>query len=155
MSRVEKLLLPLTALASAACQNPASAATNNSATGSEPKPPVEHVGAWQAPRGAKQVPIWPATAPDGTFRPQPPESVETYDDPAAVGGKSQAVLNIAMPTMTIMPAKGVSTHVAVIVFPGGGFQKVFIDLEGTEICNWLTAKGRHLHRLQISRTRWR
>lgn len=141
MSRVQKLLLPLVALASAACQNPHSAAANTGAGGSEPKPPVEQVGAWQAPRGAKQIPIWPGTAPDGTFRPQPPESVETCDDPAAVGGKSQAVLNIAMPTLTIMPAKGVNTHIAVIVFPGGGFQKVFIDLEGTEICDWLTQKG--------------
>jgi acetyl esterase/lipase len=67
--------------------------------------------------------------------------VETYDDPGAVGGRSQAVLNIAVPTMTVMPAKGRSTGMAVIVFPGGGFQKVFIDLEGTEICDWLTGKG--------------
>jgi acetyl esterase/lipase len=43
--------------------------------------------------------------------------------------------------MTIMPAKGRKTGAAVIVFPGGGFQKVFVGLEGTEICEWLTAKG--------------
>ncbi|MGN6850412.1 MAG: alpha/beta hydrolase [Sphingomicrobium sp.] len=96
---------------------------------------------WHAPAGATEVPIWPGSAPNGTFRPQPPESVETYVDAAAVGGKSQAVLNIAVPTMTIMPAKGSHTGATVIVFPGGGFQKVFIDLEGTEICRWLTAKG--------------
>ena len=30
---------------------------------------------------------------------------------------------------------------AVVVFPGGGFQILAIDLEGTEICDWLTAKG--------------
>jgi acetyl esterase/lipase len=29
----------------------------------------------------------------------------------------------------------------VIVFPGGGFNAVVITLEGTEICDWLTAKG--------------
>ncbi len=87
------------------------------------------------------MPIWPSDAPNGTFRPQPPESVQTYDDPGAVSGKSEAVLNIAVPTMTIMPAKGRNTGTAVIVFPGGGFQKVFIGLEGTEICDWLTSKG--------------
>ena len=43
--------------------------------------------------------------------------------------------------MTITPPKGANTRTAVIVFPGGGFQKVFIDLEGTEVCDWLTAKG--------------
>ena len=135
MSRIGKLLSASLALTGAACQNSASATTG------EPKPPVEHVGVWRAPPGASQIPIWPGAAPDGTFRPQPPESVETYDDPAAAGGKSQAVLNIAVPTMTIMPAKGANARTAVIVFPGGGFQKVFIDLEGTEICDWLTAKG--------------
>ena len=86
-------------------------------------------------------PSWPGAAPDGTFRPQPPESVQTYDDAAAVDGKSQAVLNIATPTMTVTPAKGRRTGTAVIVFPGGGFQKVFVDLEGTEICDWLTGRG--------------
>nr|WP_231708262.1 alpha/beta hydrolase [Sphingomonas populi] len=87
------------------------------------------------------MPLWPGDAPNGTFRPQPPESVQTYDDAGVLGGKSEAVLNIAVPTMTIMPAKGRKTGTAVIVFPGGGFRKVFIGLEGTEICDWLTRKG--------------
>jgi acetyl esterase/lipase len=43
--------------------------------------------------------------------------------------------------MTIMPAQGRANGTAVIVFPGGGFQKVFVDLEGIEICAWLTARG--------------
>lgn len=43
--------------------------------------------------------------------------------------------------MTILPPKRHNARTAVIVFPGGGFQKVFIDLEGTEICDWLTARG--------------
>jgi acetyl esterase/lipase len=30
---------------------------------------------------------------------------------------------------------------AVIVFPGGGYQILAIDLEGTEVCDWLTQKG--------------
>ena len=87
------------------------------------------------------MPIWPGSAPDGTFRHQPPESVESYNDAGVAGGKSEAVLNIAVPTMTIMPAKARNTRTAVIVFPGGGFQKVFIGVEGTEICQWLTGKG--------------
>jgi acetyl esterase/lipase len=138
--RFERLLLPLLALVSAASQNSAAGAGNNVGSSRE-KPPIDAVGVWQAPPGSKQIRIWPGNAPDGTFRPQPPESVRTFDDAAGVGGKSQAVLNIAVPTMTVFPAKGVNTRTAVIVFPGGGFQKVFIDLEGTEICRWLTAKG--------------
>ncbi len=98
-------------------------------------------GIWQPRTGLKQVPIWPGSPPDGTFRPQPPESVQTFKEPPLYGGKSEAVLDIAIPTMTIMPPKGRNTGTAVIVFPGGGFQKVFITLEGTEICDWLTSRG--------------
>jgi acetyl esterase/lipase len=29
----------------------------------------------------------------------------------------------------------------VVVFPGGGYQILAIDLEGTEVCDWLTSKG--------------
>jgi acetyl esterase/lipase len=28
-----------------------------------------------------------------------------------------------------------------LVFPGGGYRALAIDLEGTEVCDWLTAKG--------------
>ena len=28
-----------------------------------------------------------------------------------------------------------------VVFPGGGFQLLAMDLEGTEICDWMTSKG--------------
>ncbi len=43
--------------------------------------------------------------------------------------------------MTIMPAKARNKDTAVIVFPGGGFQKVYMGVEGTEICEWLTSMG--------------
>jgi acetyl esterase/lipase len=29
----------------------------------------------------------------------------------------------------------------VVVFPGGGYQILAMDLEGTEVCDWLTSKG--------------
>lgn len=138
--RFERILLSLLALASGACPHSA-VAGGKALAAARAKPPVESVGRWRAPPGSEQVPIWPGSAPDGTFRPQPPESVQTFEDAAAVGGKSQAVLNVAVPTMTVFPAKGLNTRTAVIVFPGGGFQKIFIDLEGTEICRWLTANG--------------
>ncbi len=139
--RVRMLLLPMLALASAACDGPAASAPAGQSAAAKTKPPVNAPGPWKPAPGLEQVRIWPGDAPNGTFRPQPPESVEVYDDADGVGGTSQAVLNIAVPTMTIMPAKGRNTGTAVIVFPGGGFQKIFIDLEGTEICGWLTAQG--------------
>jgi acetyl esterase/lipase len=43
--------------------------------------------------------------------------------------------------MTVYSPKGKNTGAAVIVFPGGGYQNLAIDLEGTEVCDWLTSKG--------------
>src|SRR5205814_8596674 len=45
------------------------------------------------------------------------------------------------PTMTVYSPKGSNTGVAVVVFPGGGYTHLAIDLEGTEVCDWLTSKG--------------
>jgi len=49
--------------------------------------------------------------------------------------------NVSRPTMTVYSPKGKNTGAAVVVFPGGGYQILAIDLEGTEVCDWLTSKG--------------
>jgi hypothetical protein len=43
--------------------------------------------------------------------------------------------------MTVYAPKSQNTGAAVVVFPGGGFQFLAMDLEGTEICDWLTSRG--------------
>jgi acetyl esterase/lipase len=43
--------------------------------------------------------------------------------------------------MTVYSPKGKNTGAAVVVFPGGGYRILAIDLEGTEVCDWLTPKG--------------
>jgi acetyl esterase/lipase len=97
-------------------------------------------GGWQPSPGHKQVAIWPGAAPD----PQPVKGPETVavDPTFLVAGKTVAgVSNVTRPTMTVYSPKGKNTGVAVVVFPGGGFQMLAIDLEGTEVCDWLTARG--------------
>ena len=85
------------------------------------------------------MPIWPSTVPAG--RPGP--EVET----TAAGGSLVAgrpwlhVRNVSRPTLTVYSPKGKNTGAAVVVFPGGGYQILAIDLEGTEVCDWLTSKG--------------
>ena len=39
---------------------------------------------------------------------------------------------VSVPTMTVYSPKGKNTGAAVVVFPGGGYQILAIDLEGTE-----------------------
>ncbi len=43
--------------------------------------------------------------------------------------------------MTVYSPKGKNTGAAVVVFPGGGYEILAIDLEGTEVCDWLTSRG--------------
>jgi len=43
--------------------------------------------------------------------------------------------------MTVYAPTGKNAGAAVVVYPGGGYQILAIDLEGTEICDWLTSRG--------------
>jgi acetyl esterase/lipase len=96
---------------------------------------------WQPSPGHTQVPIWPGAAPD----PQPvagPEVAKTTGKEFLVAGKpAVGVSNVSRPTMTVYSPKENNTGAAVVVFPGGGYLDLAIDLEGTEVCDWLTPKG--------------
>lgn len=96
---------------------------------------------WQPSAGHTQIPIWPGVVPD----PQPtsgPEFMETtpkaYRD---TGRTASGISNVTRPTMTVYSPKSNNTGVAVVVFPGGGYQGLAIDLEGTEVCDWLVPRG--------------
>jgi acetyl esterase/lipase len=97
--------------------------------------------AWQPTPGHTQVPIWPGAAPD----PQPvagPESAESSGNDYLVAGRPWLVVrNVTQPTITVYSPTEKNTGAAVIVFPGGGYQILATDLEGTEVCDWLTPKG--------------
>jgi acetyl esterase/lipase len=96
-------------------------------------------GAWQPSFGHTQVPIWPGAVPD----PQPvggPEMATTLAG-KPVAGPVTWVENVSRPTMTVYSPERANTGVAAVVFPGGGYYGLAIDLEGTEICDWLTSKG--------------
>jgi|SRR5579859_7468467 len=95
---------------------------------------------WQPSPGHKQQPIWPGAVPDA--QPVPgPEYVTTVKDHLVAGRPWVWVSNVSRPTITMYSPKGKNTGVAVVVFPGGGFEGLAIDLEGTEVCDWLTSKG--------------
>jgi acetyl esterase/lipase len=96
-------------------------------------------GTWQPSSGHVQIPIWPGPPPDA--RPMPaPETVVAVSHLVA-GRPWMAAENVSQPTMTIYSPSGKNTGAAVVVLPGGGFEVLAIDLEGTEACDWLTSKG--------------
>lgn len=101
--------------------------------------------AWQPPPGHEQVPIWPDVIPDARPIEGPEESgtvVDAAGTPTLVAGKPWTyVRKVSQPTMTVYAPQTGNTGAAVVVFPGGGYNILAVDLEGTEACDWLTSKG--------------
>lgn len=94
---------------------------------------------WVPPPGATQLPLWPNGAPDQPQGRSAPESVSTVR--TKTGHDYLAIANVSEPTITVLPPKGANTGAAILVFPGGGFSILAMDIEGTEICDWVTARG--------------
>jgi len=99
---------------------------------------------WQPSPGHVQIPIWPGAVPDA--RQVGPEVSGTVVDatgrPRLVGGRPWIYVDsVSRPTMTVYAPVGRNTGAAVVVFPGGGYNVLAIDLEGTEVCDWLTSRG--------------
>ena len=97
--------------------------------------------AWQPIEGLKQVLLWPGAVPDA----QPdtgPEVLLPVKKEEYIAGRPVIMLgSVTQPTMTVYPPKGKNTGVTVVVFPGGGYEDLAMDLEGTEVCDWLKSKG--------------
>ncbi|HXS11271.1 MAG TPA: alpha/beta hydrolase, partial [Acidobacteriaceae bacterium] len=96
---------------------------------------------WRPTPGHPQLPIWTGAIPDAA-----PvlgsETVEISGPNDLIGGKrTTGVRNVTIPTMTIYSPAGRNTGASVVVFPGGGYQMLAIDLEGTEVCDWLVPRG--------------
>jgi acetyl esterase/lipase len=49
--------------------------------------------------------------------------------------------NVTNPTITLYSPAGKPNGAAVVVFPGGSYRILAIDLEGTEVCEWLNSIG--------------
>ncbi len=101
---------------------------------------------WQPDSGHTQIPLWPGTPPN----PRAALGVEavSYAVEGAggprklLGGKPYVyVENVTRPTITIYAPSTSNTGAAVIVYPGGGFNILAMDIEGTEVCDWLTSNG--------------
>jgi acetyl esterase/lipase len=99
-------------------------------------------GPWRPPHNLIQRPLWPGTPPDSDMVHSPPEHSETGINPKRFAGLPvTGVYDVSVPTLTIFPAKGKPNGAAVVVFPGGGFKQLAIDIEGTEGCDWVNARG--------------
>jgi acetyl esterase/lipase len=87
-----------------------------------------------------QIPLWPEKLAIGNPEAQGNEYAR-FGGGLVAGRHWTAIENVSRPTMTVYPAKGRNTGAAIVVFPGGGYGVLAIDLEGTEVCDWATSIG--------------
>ena len=84
------------------------------------------------------IPVWP----DGK---EPDETLDTEGEVVTAksrGGNALNIRNVTRPTLTIVqPTEGTATGKAVIVCPGGGYNGLAAEHEGTTICQWLNELG--------------
>lgn len=90
----------------------------------------------------KTIELWPHGAP-GLNRDAGEERDTTKPNDELIAGKRVIRLgNVSKPTLSIYrPSKALDTGAAVLVCPGGGYHILAMDLEGTEVCDWLNSIG--------------
>jgi acetyl esterase/lipase len=85
--------------------------------------------------------IWPGQAPGAKLNP-PQETATTTGKDHMIAGRPFTILaNVSVPTLTLYTPKNKNSGAAVVVFPGGGYNILAIDLEGQEVCDWLNSAG--------------
>ena len=87
--------------------------------------------------------LWPGTPPGDEELDLKPEVDTTRKDGNLVAGKRLIRLgNVSTPQLMIyQPAATIATGAAMIIAPGGGYSILALDLEGTEVAEWLSSIG--------------
>lgn len=105
-------------------------------------PVVAQKPAWQPSPGHITLPLWPNGAPGAPANPQPEIDTTKPTDKLIADRPLIRLGNVSSPTLTLYESKtGNGARPAVVVFPGGGYQILAIDLEGSEVCDWLNSIG--------------
>lgn len=85
------------------------------------------------------IKLWPAAAPGETGDVEPEGLLPARPDATK---KIDRLANVSVPTLTVyLPPEGKRTGTTVVVCPGGGYHILAMDLEGTEVCEWLNSIG--------------
>jgi acetyl esterase/lipase len=96
---------------------------------------------WPPAPGHVTINVWPGAAPGAPANAPAEADATTAKDNLIAGRPLVRLGNVSVPTLTLYTPKGANSGAAVVVFPGGGYNILAIDLEGTEVCDWLNAAG--------------
>jgi acetyl esterase/lipase len=97
--------------------------------------------AWEPAPGHLTLPVWPQSPPGAQPNAGPEIDTTTAKDNLIAGKPLIRLGNVSAPTLTRYAPASRNTGAAVVVFPGGAYRILAIDLEGTEVCKWLTSVG--------------
>ena len=85
---------------------------------------------------AREIPLWPPSKMPGAGAAEPEKEAPTKGDGVI------RLTNVSEPNLTIFrAANGINPSPAVIICPGGGYQILAFNKEGTEIATWLNTLG--------------
>jgi len=100
------------------------------------------VGAGVVSRGAQVIDLWPGEPPSekGVFGEE--QDMTKPTDNLVAGRRLIRLGNVTKPTLTVYrPPAAKDNGAAVLVCPGGAYSILALDLEGTEVCEWLNSIG--------------
>ena len=102
---------------------------------------LSHLLFSQSGTSSAPISLWPHGAP-GDAGTTWVEANQTKPTDNIVDGRPVIRLgNVGNPTITVYTPKTRRNGAAMVVCPGGGYSILAIDLEGTEVCDWLNSLG--------------
>lgn len=107
--------------------------------------------AWPPSPAHITIPLWPHGAPGPSTAKGPEQDTTTSKDHQVAGRAVIRIGNVTEPAITLYLLVGKTASAdsngtrtdspTVVVFPGGAYRILAIDLEGTEVCDWLNSAG--------------
>lgn len=96
----------------------------------------------RAAEPAKVIELWNGAAPGDKGELGPEHDTTKPSDNLVAGKRLIRLGNVSKPTIAVYrPLTGKDTGAAVMVCPGGAYSILAMDLEGTEVCDWLNSQG--------------
>jgi acetyl esterase/lipase len=91
---------------------------------------------------ANVIDLWPGLAPGEKGNIGEEKDTTKPTDQLIAGKRVIRLGHVSRPTISFYrPPPGKDTGAAVLVCPGGGYHILAMDLEGTEVCEWLNTMG--------------
>jgi acetyl esterase/lipase len=88
------------------------------------------------------IELWPDGAPEPTSFARPEYDPTTKTDRMKAGKVTVRYTNVSKPLMAVyLPKSAKGNLTGALVFPGGGYDHLAWNIEGTEVCEWLNTIG--------------